>query len=61
MKIDSLQLALYVQGVIKGAKEGDPLDKETLDQWNQMNQEEGLPPMEDLLKDWVEKNRPKQK
>jgi hypothetical protein len=59
MEIDSLQLALYVQGVIKGAKEGDPLDKETLEQWNQMNQEEGLPPMEQLLREWVAKNRPR--
>ena len=59
MEIDSLHLALIVQGTIKRAKEGNPLDKETLEQWNRMNQEEGLPPMEDQLKAWVEQNRPK--
>ena len=60
MEIDSLQLALVVQGVIKGAKERDPLDKQTLEEWNRTNQEDGLPPMEQLLREWVEKNRPKE-
>jgi len=60
MEIDSLHLALIVQGVIKRAKEGDPLAKETLEEWNRMNQEEGLPPMEQLLREWVEQNRPKE-
>lgn len=59
MEIDSLHMALVVQGTIKRAKEGDPLDKETLEQWNRMNQEEGLPPMEQQLREWVEQNRPK--
>lgn len=59
MEIDSLHLALIVQGTIKRAKEGNPLAKETLDQWNRVNQEEGLPPMEEQLKAWVEQNRPK--
>ena len=60
MEIDSTHLALVVQGTIKRAKEGDPLAKETLEQWNRANQEDGLPPMEQLLRDWVEKNQPKE-
>ncbi len=60
MEIDSLHLALVVQGTIQRAKKGDPLAKETLEQWNRMNQEEGLPPMEQLLREWVEQNRPKE-
>jgi len=60
MEIDSTHLALVVQGTIKRAKEGNPLAKETLEEWNQINQEEGLPPMEQLLREWVEQNRPKE-
>ena len=60
MEIDSIHFALVVQGVIKRAKMGSQMDKETLAQWNRTNQEEGLPPMEQLLREWVEKNRPKE-
>ena len=58
MEIDSLHLALIVQGTIKRAKEGNQLAKETLDQWNRVNQEEGLPPMKEQLAEWEKAHQP---
>lgn len=52
MIIDSYQLALYVNAVIKRAEQGNPLAIETLQQWDEMNQEDNLPPMRVLLEEW---------
>ena len=58
MKIDSQQLALYVQAILQDAEKGDQLAMQTLTEWDEMNQEEGLPPMKEQLTEWMKANTP---
>ncbi len=58
MKIDSLQFALYVQAILQDAEKGDQLAMQTLTEWDEMNQEEGLPPMKEQLTEWNKANAP---
>ena len=58
MKIDSLQFAMYVQAILQDAEKGDQLAMQTLTEWDEMNQEEGLPPMKEQLTEWNKANAP---
>jgi len=53
MKIDSQQLALYVQAILQDAEKGDQLAMQTLTEWDEMNHEERLPPMKEQLTEWM--------
>ena len=53
-------MALFVKATIMDAENGDQLCQQTLAEWDEMNQEEGLPPMREQLAEWERMHQPKE-